>query len=48
MLAYNLQKVYFDLEHAVNAYMKRAELNNFDEDEEDRDDLFYLEQEQAV
>jgi len=28
--------------------MKQAELNNFDEDEEDRDDLFYLEQEQAV
>jgi hypothetical protein len=37
-----------EVEHAVNTYMKQAELNNFDEDEEDRDDLFYLEQEQAV
>jgi hypothetical protein len=44
ILAYNLNKVYFDLDHAVNTYMKREELKNWDEDEDDRDGLFYLEQ----
>ena len=48
IIAHNLQRVYFDVEHAIDTYMKRKENNkdwgNAVDDDYDgsRDDLFYL------
>lgn len=48
LLAHNLQTVFFDLEHAVDTFLKREQNKDWDESQDnERDDLFYLEQQDS-
>ena len=47
-IARNIQVVYFDIEHAVDVFLARKKKGDWDEDEEARDALFYMEQERDL
>lgn len=47
IIANNLQKVYFDIDHAIEIFMERERKKDWN-DEETRDDLFYMELEKEL
>ena len=48
ILAHNLKHVFFDIERAIDVFMDREKNKNWDEDEEYRDELYYMTQEQRL
>ena len=47
IIAKNLQKVYFDIDHAIEIFMERERKKDWN-DEETQNDLFYMELEKEL
>lgn len=47
IIANNLQKVYFDIDHAIEIFMERERKKDWN-DEETQNDLFYMELEKEL